>query len=214
MHVYLSLLHLTLPVQAKGGRLQLGAWQRDRKTRDCRKPVSVGFASRCCRMCCRYPSLAFTIAFYCFMWLSFRGVSPTYRPSSSRHSTCLLATSRCEMYEVRSSVHHRLLCALSTEIFYNQHEGGAKQFCSQKKERQAAERKRTEEEKRSEHNASNHFHFLHAPVCTELTQDEVLAARILDSNDCLIYAPPFPAPDFLGSLWAFLRLRYSKRLSW
>jgi len=46
-----------------------------------------------------------------------------------------LATSRCKMYDVRRSVHHRMLCALSTEIFYNQHEGGAKQFCSQKKRR-------------------------------------------------------------------------------
>lgn len=66
--------HTTRP--GERGRLQLGAWQRDRKTRDCRKPVSVGFASRCCRMCCRYPSLAFTIAFYCFMWLSFREFPP------------------------------------------------------------------------------------------------------------------------------------------
>jgi len=41
------------------------------------------------------------------------------------------------MYDVRRSVHHRMLCALSTEIFYNQHEGGAKQFCSRKKEEES-----------------------------------------------------------------------------
>lgn len=67
-----------------------------------------------------------------------------------RRASPPLATSRCKMYDVRRSVHHRMLCAFSTEIFYNQHEAAAKQFCSQKKKTNKKKEEKTAERKRNE----------------------------------------------------------------
>jgi len=121
------------------------------------------------------------------------------------------------MYDVRRSVHHRMLCALSTEIFYNQHEGGAKQFCSQKKmkrkaknKEQTVERKRKRAEKRGKTGANIMPQIIFIS-CMRLSAQNCLKMRswILGSLapqlrvECSIYAL-FPA-NFLGSLWAFLR---------
>lgn len=153
---YLSLVHLYLFVQVRGpndnwGRGNWSKWARwSRRTGGCRKLLSVGLALRCwmCRMCCRYPSPTLTTAFYCFMWLSLPAVDGAEKREWRRASPPL-ATSRCKMYDVRRSVHHRMLCAFSTEIFYNQHEAAAKQFCSQKKKHKKKEEK-TAERKRNE----------------------------------------------------------------